>query len=140
MTVKLTIYVAAPKSEVLRAREVTHRLAGIENVTVVSTWHDTVQPTDQDPADTETTKKILKTNNRDLSWADAMVVITKDGAGRETYVELGRALARGLRVFWLGNEGGGALSCADEMVSKFESMDELADAVKEHATRRVGRR
>lgn len=109
----MRVYIAAPKAEALRARRAASllRKCGIE---VVSTWHETIEEGAEDPFFGR--EEILSKNLHDLSRANAVLALTSDNAGRETYVEIGRALERGLRVVWSKERGGDALSSASQQV------------------------
>lgn len=119
----MRVYIAAPKMLVEVAKWLARRLRDM-GLVVVSTWHEVVQEGQQDPEDVCTRREVLDTNLRELLSADAVLALTSDDAGRETYVEIGRALAYGKRIVWSLERGGNALSSSDHDVTTTLTDDE----------------
>ena len=86
-------YIAAPKVEAVRAREVA-RLAESRGLKVCSTWHRRVQPGDLDPADRSVAAEVLRANLGDLRAADIVILLPLAGEGLAVWTEFGRALER----------------------------------------------
>ena len=96
------IYVAAPLSEVARAREaagVVLQLGGM----VASTWHEEVHRSgaDKDPLDEVSRARVVASLVRDLLRSDMLVALADQGRPRGTLVEVGYALALSRPVLWL---------------------------------------
>lgn len=119
----MRVYIAAPKLLVEVAKEMALRLRSM-GLVVVSTWHEVVQEGQQDPEDVCARREVLDTNLRELLSADAVLALTSDDAGRETYVEIGRALEMGKLVVWSIARGGDALSSSDPSVTTTRTDDE----------------
>ena len=124
------VYVAAPKVELLRARLIADRLRGLHGVDVCSTWHTTMQPGAKDPTSRAAAADILRANLRDLGAAHVMVALPREGVGAETYVEIGRALARRMRVIVSAGKGGVPLSWADERATLAETDSRACEMVR----------
>ena len=92
------IFVSAPKTEALRARMVARQIQ-LRGGRVTSGWHDIVEPADTDPIDHQDASAILVQNVFDLRSARAMIVLWSREAN-ETRVEIGRAIERGIKIFW----------------------------------------
>lgn len=105
----MRVYIAAPKALVLVARLLAKKLREL-GFEVVSTWHDTMKEGASDPVWYFERVQILETNLAELSRAEVMLALTSDDAGRETYIEIGRALERGIPIAWSLERGGDALS------------------------------
>jgi nucleoside 2-deoxyribosyltransferase len=117
----MRVYIAAPKQAQPRAARIAEILVGSAEIygymlTVVSSWPETIGPDEEDPTDAAARARILKKNLAELHDADVVLALTDERWGRETYVEIGRALARGVRVVWSDASGGLALSSADHRV------------------------
>jgi len=110
------VYIAAPKAELARAKSVASQLRerGIE---VTSRWHEVLAEGAKDPTDREERGTVLRHNLADLGRATVMLALTSDGAGRETYVEIGRAIECGIPVVWSIERGGEALSSSSAFVA-----------------------
>ena len=119
----MRVYIAAPKRLVELAKRMAARLRTLGFV-VVSSWHEVLQEGQQDPESFHARKEALDTNLRELVSADAVLALTSDGEGRETYVEIGRALELGLAVVWSLERGGDALSSSDSSVTTTMTDDE----------------
>lgn len=114
------LYIAAPLSEIHRARHVATLVRRHTKIEVVSTWHE--QPAaDKDPDDPSLCKEILATNTYDLLHASCLLALTKDGIGRETYIEIGRAIAWSRPVLWSRQKGGLCLSQYQSQVRCFDT-------------------
>lgn len=109
---KFPVYIAAPKAEQARALRMSEALRAVD-CEVVSTWHDTLVPGVSDPDDGAEAARILGVNRVDLGRASAVVALLSEDAGRETYVEIGRALERNVPVVMVAERGGLPLSKGD---------------------------
>jgi len=110
----IRVYVAAPKGEVLRARQVAALVNEVYGAATCSTWHASYQDGTPDPTDRELAHRILDENLRDLAVADVVLALPRFGTGVETYVEIGRALAAGIFVVMSAEHGGLPLSRVDD--------------------------
>lgn len=130
----MRVYIAAPKGLVVVAKRMAARLRTLGFV-VVSTWHETVQEGQQDPESFHARKEVLDTNVAELLSADVVLALTSDDAGRETYVEIGRALAYGKRIVWSLERGGNALSSSDHDVTTTLTDDEAIQRIQKDKVR-----
>jgi hypothetical protein len=124
----LRLYVAAPFGEQAFARCVADRLDNEHQI--VSSWLHVQAETD--PTDRASRAAHLEKNTSDLMSADAMVALVPDGSWpRETYIEIGRALASGMPVFWW-QPAARPLSDADSLVTAIEcGKDDVAERLLE---------
>lgn len=111
----LRVYVAAPKTQVLRARELAAKLPEL-GIEVASRWHSKVEPTDRDPDDQGEARHLLEENLGDLKSAHVVLALTAENEGRGVYTEIGRALAQGKVVVWSLQKDGRALDWVDPLV------------------------
>ncbi len=126
------VYVAAPKGAVARARNVAAQVRAL-GLVVVSTWHDGDVPS-TDPSGFADALAILRANVADLERATTMIALPDREVGRETYVEIGRALGEGYPIIMSAERGGLPLSWADPLVRVVGTDD---DTVAELARRMV---
>ena len=119
----LRVYIAAPKAEQKRAQLFASWVRRLATVDVVSSWHDTMPEGAADPVDRTEAGRILAQNLLDLADATLVVALPCVGHGVETYVEIGRALARGVPVVMSSVHGGLPLSWADDGVDVVEDDD-----------------
>lgn len=133
----IRVYIAAPKTQVERARGVAALLAALPGVAVVSTWHRHVRPTDVDPTDVREGERILGQNVSDQEGSTLTIALTADNEGRETYVEIGRALAAGDDVLWSRERGGLALSASACIVVETDA--DAVDTVRQWARKNAPR-
>ncbi len=112
----IAIYIAAPQGEAPRARRVAEalRLAGHR---VVSSWHAGSGEICEASLTPEGRAAAWATNAIDLSQADVLVALTSENAGRETYCEIGRAIARRTRIVRSLERGGQCLSLSTPAVA-----------------------
>lgn len=102
----LRCYVAAPFADAPHVREVHAclRLLGIEPS---SSWAEAAsadgQPERLDLMPIEQVRAIAERNDHALATSDVVLVLPRDGAGREMYAEARLAIAIGLEVIWVGN-------------------------------------
>jgi len=87
------LYIACPRAQTGRARRFAD-LARAAGIRVVSRWHETTEQDAPEPA-FSAARAVLAENMTDLYAATHLVALLSDEHGRETYVELGRALERG---------------------------------------------
>lgn len=111
------VYIAAPKSEVMRARAMAEALSAIEGVAVVSRWIRFVEPGDSDPTCHEEAARLLAENYADIASATVLVALTRKGVGEETYCEIRHGLDSGKTVIWSIEKGGLPLSYRHNAVS-----------------------
>lgn len=121
------IYIAAPKRHAARARAAAAQLT---RLSVVSTWHRT-DPPSADPGDYDAACRILEANLADMRRAHIVLALTSETEGRETYVEIGRALALSLPVIMSAERGGLPLSFADAWASRFPTDTDAIEYILE---------
>lgn len=128
------VYVACPLPHASEAQEIARELRAA-NFEVCSTWHDRQ---DSDP---------LFQNLVGLATADVLVALTWPGAGRETYVEIGRALAKQIPIVWFpqnrADGTGGCLSLEKsrlvlEVTTQSNMVDTLNALRREKIASRLG--
>ncbi len=130
----LRCYVAAPFADAPFVREVHAclRLLGIEPS---SSWAEAPsadgQPERLDLMPIEQVRAIAERNDHALATSDVVLVLPRDGAGREMYAEARLAIAIGLEVIWVG--GPRPLSAYREGVSCVETLADAFRALYERA-------
>lgn len=97
----IKVFISAALAEFKNAQHLASFLED-RDVEVVSTWHDSVNASSQEPEDRESRKKILFTNLKELQQADKVVIITI-GSPRCALVEAGFALAWGKPIAYYGH-------------------------------------
>lgn len=131
----LRCYVAAPFGDAPFVREVHAclRLLGLEPT---SSWaeHADGSPEQLDTMPLEEVRALAERNDHALATSDVVLVLPREGAGREMYAEARLAIAIGLPVVWVG--GPRPLSAYREGVIRVES---LTDAFRTLYERSVAR-
>jgi hypothetical protein len=144
----LRVYVACPLRRTLRARLMAARLVGA-GFLVTSRWHEgnggeAIPYTDRRFApDRPDLVEANQINTADLLAADAVVALTSEdddghAEGRQTYVEIGAAIALGKPVVWSSQNGGATLAQVDPLVQVVPKDETVATALD--ALVRVSRR
>ena len=127
-------YVAAPFVDAPYVREVHAclRLLGIEPS---SSWAEQAdgQPEQLDAMPLELVRAIAERNDHALATSDVVLVLPRDGAGREMYAEARLAIAIGLEVIWVG--GPRPLSAYREGVTLVDTLQEAFRLLYERAGR-----
>lgn len=123
MSVPITVYVAAPRECVNRARVFANRVDGVAGLKVISTWHDAYTAGDPDPDARAIGMSTLGSNLAELRRARVVVALLAAGAGLETYVEIGRALEHRIPVIMSAERGGLPLSRWDERAAVMSTDD-----------------
>lgn len=131
------VYVAAPAPSVERARSVAGAIAG-EGGIIVSTWHEGEGPVSDDGLTVDAARVIAARNLAQIHAADVMVVLTDDRHGRETFVEVGVAIAEEIPIVWSLERGGACLSIWRESVIPVRKDEAILDSI-DLALRSVGR-
>lgn len=103
----MKVYIACPSFYHPFASAVAQAMRG-EGIEVVSTWQDQTEVRQNLPLGEA--RIAWQKNMYDLDSAELLLVITYETHGRETYVELGYAIGRGLPVVWLDRGGGECLA------------------------------
>lgn len=131
----LRCYVAAPFGDAPFVREVHAclRLLGLEPT---SSWaeHADGSPEQLDAMPLEEVRALAERNDHALATSDVVLVLPREGAGREMYAEARLAIAIGLPVVWVG--GPRPLSAYREGVIL---VDSLTDAFRTLYERSVAR-
>lgn len=131
----LRCYVAAPFGDAPFVREVHAclRLLGIEPT---SCWADAGDgsPERLDLMPLDEVRALAERNDHALATSDVVLVLPREGAGREMYAEARLAIAIGLPVLWVG--GPRPLSAYREGVAR---VDSLAEAFQHLTTLRAER-
>lgn len=124
MSVK--VYVAAPFADIIPVRAIHNKLRdrGFEPC---SMWAERVEPGTPDAFSVAVARAALAQNDADLASADCVLVIARDYAGGEMFVEFGTAITRGVPVFWVGRR---ILSAFRPGVSLYDSVDEALVAME----------
>lgn len=132
----LRCYVAAPFGDAPFVREVHAclRLLGIEPT---SSWaeHADGTPEQLDQMPLAEVRALAERNDHALATSDVVLVLPREGAGREMYAEARLAIAIGLPVIWVG--GPRPLSAYREGVLRVESLPEAFQELYERHSRRV---
>lgn len=131
------VYVAAPSASVERARGVAGMIAR-EGGLVVSTWHGGDAPVTDEGLTLAAAREIAGRNKAQIAEADVMVVLTDDRHGRETYVEIGLAVAAEIPIVWSVERGGACLSLWREGVMLVRKDEMILDSI-DQAIRSSGR-
>lgn len=120
-------YVAAPLAAAQRAQAAAFvlRSAGID---VTSRWHAVTRTGGDEALTLDEKRSQLADNLADLSLSDVVLALPSADMGRETYVEIGRHMARDRLVVWSDERGGLALSACDKVLSCVFKTDEDAVA------------
>lgn len=123
----LRCYVAAPLADAPVVREVHGclRLLGIE---ATSSWAETCDdaPERLDDMPLDEVRALAALNDHALATSDVVLVLPREGAGREMYAEARLAIAIGLPVIWVGSPR--PLSAYREGVVR---VDTVAEAFRE---------
>jgi len=125
------VYIASPRALVLEAQHWARVLEG-NGVRVVSTWHRRYMFGESDPVGDAATE-VLRLNVRELHEARVVVLLLSVFASpRETYIEVGRALERGVPVLWhlLDKMPDGAMSILPLSIAETAPLESLADATE----------
>lgn len=103
----MILYFAAPLATAPRTDSLARAVALWSGCALVSGWHGAVAALPAfdrgDPIDEQARRRILANNLADLARAECVVVLADQGTPRATLVEVGMALARGVRVVWVHN-------------------------------------
>jgi len=130
----LRCYVAAPFVDAPYVREVHAclRLLGIEPS---SSWAESAdgEPERLDLMPLEQVRAIAERNDHALATSDVVLVLPRDGAGREMYAEARLAIAIGLEVIWVG--GPRPLSAYREGVALVDTLQEAFRLLYERETK-----
>ena len=130
----LRCYVAAPFVDAPYVREVHGclRLLGIEPS---SSWAELAdgQPEQLEAMPLEQVRAIAERNDHALATSDVVLVLPREGAGREMYAEARLAIAIGLEVIWVG--GPRPLSAYREGVTLVDTVQEAFRCLYERAPR-----
>jgi len=130
----LRCYVAAPFVDAPYVREVHGclRLLGIEPS---SSWAELAdgQPEQLDAMPLEQVRAIAERNDHALATSDVVLVLPREGAGREMYAEARLAIAIGLEVIWVG--GPRPLSAYREGVALVDTLQEAFRLLYERETK-----
>lgn len=133
----LRCYVAAPFADAPFVREVHAclRLLGIEPT---SSWAECGdgEPERLDLMPIAEVRAIAERNDHALATSDVVLVLPREGAGREMYAEARLALAIGLEVVWVG--GPRPLSAYREGVTLVDTLQEAFRVLYERAPRTNG--
>jgi len=133
----LRCYVAAPFGDAPFVREVHAclRLLGIEPT---SSWaeHADGSPEQLDDMPIAEVRALAERNDHALATSDVVLVLPREGAGREMYAEARLAIAIGLPVVWVA--GPRPLSAYREGVVRVETLAEaFQDLYERHTARMV---
>ncbi len=131
----LRCYVAAPFIDAPYVREVHAclRLLGIEPT---SSWADHANgPEDLASMPLAQVRAIAERNDHALATSDIVLVLPRDGAGREMYAEARIALAIGMPVIWVG--GPRPLSAYREGVLLVDTLPEAFRELRARTTPRA---
>ena len=120
----MSVYVAAPLSQVVRAKAFADNLRQ-HGLTVVSTWHDEVPDGTCDPKDPAERHRICQSLLSDLSRTEMMVALMDQGVGKGSFIEIGYALSNCLPTVWLQGPNG-------EGASVFDAHSEVAVVTTEY--------
>lgn len=103
------IYVAAPRQEVRRARELARHLVEA-GAYITSSWLGRYVDGEDDPHPRSEVARLLAKEQRQEIWhSELLVALTAEGVGRQTYTEIGTAIEMGIDVIWSAERGGLAL-------------------------------
>ena len=122
---------ASPRALVLEAQHWARVLEG-NGVRDVSTWHRRNLLGESDPVGAAATET-LKLNVRELHESRVLVVLLSVfAAPRETYIEVGRALERGIPVLWylLDKMPDGAESILPLSIAELRPLESLVEATE----------
>ncbi|MBI2395765.1 MAG: hypothetical protein HYV09_39740 [Deltaproteobacteria bacterium] len=131
----LRCYVAAPFGDAPFVREV-HACLRLLGLGPTSSWaeHADGSPEQLDAMPLEEVRALAERNDHALATSDVVLVLPREGAGREMYAEARLAIAIGLPVVWVG--GPRPLSAYREGVIL---VDSLTDAFRTLYERSVAR-
>ena len=119
-------YVAAPYADTDIVRSVHDRLRALD-IEPTSRWADNATgPESFAGLSPEDLRGIAEANDRDLARANVVLVLSRHGAGAETYAEARYALTLGLPVVWVGRL---TLSAWRAGVTRCDGVDEGIAAV-----------
>lgn len=117
------VYICAPWVDARRMSAWLPILAsyGLENG---SSWIAAACSLDgPDPLDAKSIQK----NDEELHLADAVLVISREGAGGEMFCEFTRAIMAGIPVFWVGRE---ILSCRRAGVTICDDIQDAFETIR----------
>ena len=96
----MLVYVAAPYADAAVARNV-HELLRLHGLDVTSRWAEAARGLEPCLGEAAMRDRAAA-NDRDVLRADAMLVLSRDGAGGEMFAEARLAIERGKPIFWVG--------------------------------------
>lgn len=97
----MRVYVAAPYEDAMHVRAAHSDLIA-RGMTPTSRWAERAFGLEDRTIDVAELRRLLARNHADVDASDAMLVLARDGAGGEMFVEAARAIACGLHVVWRG--------------------------------------
>jgi hypothetical protein len=118
------VYVAAPYGDASLVRRV-HDLLRRLRLEPTSRWAENALGAENiETLPLDVVQALAEVNDRDLLDADAVLVLPRDGAGREMYAEARLALEHRIPVFWSGRP-----LCLSSFRAGVRRCSDLVDAV-----------
>jgi len=132
----LRVYVAAPFGDALLVRD-AHMFLYALGMQPTSTW---AQEADGEPEDLaamplRVVRRLAQRNDDDLACSDVVLVLPRDGAGREMYAEARIAVALGIPVIWVN--GPVCLTAFREGVTRVSTFEEALALLEQMARDRA---
>ena len=130
------IYVAAPYGDAPLVRGV-HALLRSLGLEPTSTWAEESDDCAEELAamSIRVVRRLAQRNDDDLASSEAVLVLPREGAGREMYAEARLAIAFRIPVVWVGTPV--CLTAFREGVSRVPSLQDALDTVQRMARDRA---